>query len=242
MCRRNTTSDHHQIIDTFTFYLEFSMAQKVTPLYAETLVLLWLWSFKDTPASRSKFITSSTKAYKDAIARLVESQSIEATKGRGTSLYEITAAGKEQLAHGLTNEDFSFSTNVGAKTVNALLTWYRQAHGQSDFGNGSQAQTNGSSNGKVDIDSYEAFAEQALETYDQLNQDYNLDDLVPIYRIRRELGDRLSRQNFNEWLLEVQANDLVQLMGGDLPNVTQDQLEDSVAIPGGGTRFYMKRL
>ncbi len=65
---------------------------------------------------------------------------------------------------------------------------------------------------------------------------------MPIYRIRRELGDRLPRQKFNEWLLEAQANDLVQLMGGDLPNVTADQLEDSVAIPGGGTRFYAKRL
>ncbi len=51
----------------------------------------------------------------------------------------------------------------------------------------------------------EEFTDTAMSTYDQLNQDYNLDDLVPIYRIRRELGDRLSRQNFNSWLLEVQG-------------------------------------
>jgi hypothetical protein len=69
-----------------------------------------------------------------------------------------------------------------------------------------------------------------------------LGNLVPIYRIRRELGNRVSRSQFNEWLLEVQANDLVQLMGGEMPNITQDQREDSLSIPGGGLRFYVKRL
>ena len=93
-----------------------------------------------------------------------------------------------------------------------------------------------------EIDSYELFKEKTLDVYDQLNQDYNLDNLVPIYRIRRELGDRLPRQKFNEWLLEIQSNDLVQLMGSDQSNVTSEQIEDSITIPGGGTRFFVKRL
>ena len=63
-----------------------------------------------------------------------------------------------------------------------------------------------------------------------------------LYRIRRAMGDRLSRSQFTEWLLEMQANDLVQLMGGQVPNVTQDQREDSITIPGNELRFYVRRL
>jgi hypothetical protein len=40
----------------------------------------------------------------------------------------------------------------------------------------------------------------------------------------------------------MQANDLVQLMGGQVPNVTQDQREDSIMIPGNELRFYVRRL
>jgi hypothetical protein len=40
----------------------------------------------------------------------------------------------------------------------------------------------------------------------------------------------------------MQANDLVQLTGEQVPSVTRDQLEDSITITGGGLRFYVKRL
>ena len=92
------------------------------------------------------------------------------------------------------------------------------------------------------ITTYLEFLAETLRIYDELNRDYNLGDLVPIYRIRRAMGDRLSRSQFTEWLLEMQANDLVQLMGEQVPSVTRDQLEDSITIPGGGLRFYVKRL
>ncbi len=229
------------------------MASKVTPLYAETLILLNLWALSETPASKSKFVSSSTntKEYTTALSTLVEIGAVTKTpKNKTTDLYDITASGKAKLAEGLADEGFAFSAVAGAKTTNALLKWFRQepvsksatsyqASAEAANGQANGNQTNGSA---TKISSYEEFTDTAMSTYDQLNRDYNLDDLVPIYRIRRELGDRLSRQNFNSWLLEVQANDLVQLMGGELPNVTADQLEDSVAIPGGGTRFYVKRL
>ncbi len=228
------------------------MASKVTPLYAETRVLLNLWALEETPVAKSNFVPSG-KAYKAALAELVEDDSLtETPKNKRTNVYSLTAGGKDKLAKSLADEAFAFSSNIGPKTTNALLSWIRTTGNTSAPSEQTQAavQThrngnngNNGSNGKVSqIDSYEEFTETALKTYDQLNQDYNLDDLVPIYRIRRELGDRLPRQQFNEWLLEIQASDRVQLMGGDLPNVTPDQLEDSVTIPGGGTRFYVKRL
>ena len=226
------------------------MARKVTPLYAQTITLLKLWSLEETPASKSNFVPSGTNAYSRALHQLLEAGFLVQTpKNKKTNVYAITESGQQKLSAGLENDDFAFSANAGPKVTNALLRWFRQ-HQLAVQGvdrNLDQRVTVAPDNGKCNsatpaIGSYEEFTKTALKTYDQLNRDYNLDDLVPIYRIRREIGDRISRRDFNEWLLEVQANDLVQLTGGELPNVTADQLEDSVAIPGGGTRFYVKRL
>ncbi len=222
------------------------MASKVTSLYAETLILLNLWALDVTPAAKSKFISSTAQAYKTALQKLAEEGALtETPKTKRTNVYSITEVGKDKLAQGLADDGFSFSAITGPKTTNALLKWFRQTTtSQKAIQPISSSTSNGyNKNGSSpQISSYKDFSKTALDTYDQLNRDYNLDDLVPIYRIRRELGDRLTRQNFNEWLLEIQANDLIQLMGGDLHNATADQLEDSVAIPGGGTRFYVKRL
>ena len=220
------------------------MASKVTSLYAETRILLNLWALDETPASKSKFVPGG-KPYASALTELVERGELIKEKGVRSQVYTLTQQGSSQLEKGLLSEEFGFSTSIGPKTTNAILSWLRQnGTGKSDqsSGNSTSTSTVDSERSDESIHSYKAFSEAALDTYDQLNRDYNLGNLVPIYRIRRVLGDRLSRQQFNEWLLEIQANDLVQLMGGDLPNVTKDQLEDSVAIPGGGTRFYVKRL
>ncbi|MCF3647932.1 hypothetical protein, partial [Planktothrix agardhii] len=71
---------------------------------------------------------------------------------------------------------------------------------------------------------------------------YNYDNLVPIYRIRRTIGDQVSRSRFNEWMLEMQANDIFQLLGGEVLNVTGDQVEDSILPPVGNLRFFAQRL
>lgn len=214
------------------------MGQKITPLYAETRILLNLWSLDDSEVSKSKFVPSSTsQAYKTALEQLeVENALSSRQKTKRTKVYSLTETGKRRLAKGLANDQFVFLAQVGAKTANAVLKWFRQQKGSAEI---SGVNGNGQA---IGIASYKEFAEVVLKTYDQLNQDYNLDDLVPIYRLRREIGDRVSRSNFNEWLLEVQASDLVQLTGGEMPNVTQDQREDSLSIPGGGMRFYVKRL
>lgn len=219
------------------------MARKVTPLHAETLTLLKVWALDETPASKSKFISSRSPAYKTALKQLVEIGALtEAAKNKRTNVYDITEEGKTKLSEGLSDSGFAFHSVAGPKTTNALLKWFR--HGgvaTNGAGEESEQRQNGS-HIPAAIGAYDEFEQIVLDTYDRLNRDYNLGDLVPIYRLRREVGDRISRQKFNEWLLEIQVNDLVQLMGGDLPNATSDQLEDSVSIPGGGTRFYLKRL
>lgn len=217
------------------------MASKITPLYAETRILLNLWALDETLVTKSNFVPTG-QPYLAALNRLVETNSLIKGKKKQWQAYSLTDEGRSKLKEGLLAQEFKLQGSVvGVKTTNAILSWFRQSQSSAEFTGGEAKQAK--SNGHVEaIDSYESFADAALKTYDQLNQDYNLDDLVPIYRIRREMGDRISRQHFNEWLLKVQANEHVQLMGGDLPNVTRDQMEDSVAIPGGGTRFYVKRL
>lgn len=221
------------------------MISKITPLYAQTRILLNLWALDETPVSKSKFVPSG-KAYASSLEQLVEEDALAKEKGSRSQVYSLTDHGQFRLAQGILNQDFSFKSSIGPKTTNAILSWFRQSQSQQAEGaavsaNGIVAKSKTNGHAKQ-IDSYESFADAALKTYDQLNQDYNLDDLVPIYRIRREIGDRISRQYFNEWLLKIQANEHVQLMGGDLPNVTPAQMEDSITIPGGGTRFYVKRL
>jgi hypothetical protein len=56
------------------------------------------------------------------------------------------------------------------------------------------------------------------------------------------MGDRVTRSHFNEWLLEMQANDLVQLQGGSLPDNDSSKIEDSIKTELSGLRCYAKRL
>ncbi|NEP36027.1 hypothetical protein [Moorena sp. SIO3B2] len=92
------------------------------------------------------------------------------------------------------------------------------------------------------ISSYEDFYPLVIDIWNRLNDEYNLDKLVPIYRIRREIGANCDRQKFNEWLLEMQANDMIQLQGGSLYNGTDDQIEDSIYTELSGLRCYAKLL
>lgn len=65
---------------------------------------------------------------------------------------------------------------------------------------------------------------------------------MPIYRIRREIGKRVSRAEFNEWLLEMQANEVFQLQGGSIEDSASDKIEDSITTELDGLRYYAKRL
>jgi hypothetical protein len=78
------------------------------------------------------------------------------------------------------------------------------------------------------IVSYDAFVEESMKVLKKLNSDYNYDNLVPIYHLRRELGDRVDRTQFNEWLLEMHAKSFFELMTGSMPDIMPDIVDDSV--------------
>ena len=215
---------------------------QTTEAQATTRLLLALWDLGGTKqevkkGELTKRIVSKGKKiadYRDIFDKLDKEGAI-AISNKGYSL--ISPTGVEVLGEGLKSPDFRFDgTIVGTWVANALLKWISEQ-------DGSVIGTKVLSNGvKSAIASYDEFKEIALKVYDQLNRDYNLNDLVPIYRIRREVGDRISREHFNTWLLEMQEKDILQLIAGEMADMSSDKREDSITIPGAGLRSYAKHL
>ncbi|MBD2609493.1 hypothetical protein H6G81_34655 [Scytonema hofmannii FACHB-248] len=205
---------------------------------AATRLLLALWELggakqevnKGKLHDRIKSKEKKIADFKDIFEDLEKKGAIAISK-KGYTL--ASPQGLAVLSEGLKSGDFKFEgTIVGTWAANALIKWI----GEMD---GADVPVNGV---KSEIKSYDEFEKVTLEVYDKLNRDYNLNDLVPIYRIRREIGDRASRDHFSDWLLEMQANDILQLMAGEMPDITPDKRDDSITIPGGGLRYYAKHL
>ncbi|WP_019499291.1 hypothetical protein [Pseudanabaena sp. PCC 6802] len=221
-------------------------SSKFNAALAKTRLLLGLWDMGAQGVKKGDLMRQIVKSgekskdYQVILDNLSQENAILiATEKRATRI-SITAYGQEVLASGLKDENFSFGKNqVGSSVANALLKWIRHL-GDALPGAGNQIgdrQTNA-----VAIATYDEFKALALEVYDRLNRDYNYDRLVPIYRIRREIGDRVTRSQFNDWMLEMQTNDIFQLQGGALEDGATDKLEDSIMTKVGGMRCYAKIL
>ncbi|WP_191762406.1 hypothetical protein [Komarekiella delphini-convector] len=227
-----------------------------------TCLLLALWDLGGThkevmKGQLTKRIVSKTKKVADFQSTFEElqKQGAIAISKKGYSL--TSPKGLEVLSEGLRSGDFRLEgTIVGTWVANALVKWISQidvavlgadvpVNRKSELAElsvplrGSKLRVASRREG---IASYDEFKSVALEVYDKLNQNYNLDDLVPIYRIRREIGDRVSREEFNTWLLEIQEKDILQLQGGSIEDSAPDKIEDSITTKVSGLRCYAKRL
>ncbi|MBD1921574.1 hypothetical protein H6F77_10775 [Microcoleus sp. FACHB-831] len=211
---------------------------------AKTRILLALWDMggansqvkKGDLTERIKRTNERAADYQGVFGQLEEAGAIAISK----NLVSLADKGVQTLGEGLKSGEFEFDgTQIGTRTANALLKWLREM-GTLDGGVAASAGKGKATGGA--IASYDEFKPLALEVYDSLNRDYNLDNLVPIYRIRREIGESVSRDKFNEWLLEMQAKDILQLIGGEMPDITPDQAEDSIKTKLGAVRYYAKRL
>ncbi|MDZ8086637.1 MAG: hypothetical protein RMY16_13940 [Nostoc sp. DedQUE12b] len=220
----------------------------MTSKNTSTRLLLALWDLGGVQqevkkGQLTKRIVSKSQKVADyqGIFEELQKQGAIAISKKGYSL--TSGKGLEVLGEGLRSGDFKFEeTTVSAWVANALVKWISQIDiavvGADVPVNGKSALAELSKG----IASYDEFKSVALEVYDKLNQNYNLDDLVPIYRIRREIGDRVSREDFNTWLLEIQEKDILQLQGGSIEDSAPDKIEDSITTKVSGLRCYAKRL
>lgn len=221
--------------------------QAVWDAKAKVRVLLNLWDLgggqipvkKGDLTKRIVRTNETSVRYQGVLGELKEAGAIKESNENRVTRVELSAKGKEVLADGLKSPDSLFEfdgSQIGTRLGNALLKWIRHQDGA-----GSVAVEK--AKGDVGaIASYDDFKAVAIDVYDSLNRDYNLDDLVPIYRMRRAIGERVGRSQFNEWLLEMQAQDILQLIGGSVEDSAPDKIEDSITTKVNGLRCYVKRL
>jgi DNA repair exonuclease SbcCD ATPase subunit len=88
------------------------------------------------------------------------------------------------------------------------------------------------------ISSYEEFKEVVLESYERLNYDYNYNSFVPIYVIRRDIGDRVTRSQFKEWMLKIRVERIFSLYICDNRTLTQEEIQDSIYDDNLGTQYF----
>ncbi|MCB8760135.1 hypothetical protein [Planktothrix agardhii] len=221
-----------------------SSISSATETVEKTRLLLTLWAMSCTEGTVKKSELTSKVKQKRKGKNVGVSQSlydelqaadvIKIYKQNQTPMVSLTDTGKQILIDSLINPDFVFdATVVAARLANGLIALIRELH---------QGGIPLTSVKQVTIASYEEFKAIALQVYDQLNKDYNYDNLVPIYRIRRTIGDQVSRSQFSEWMLEMQANDIFQLMEGSVEDSALDKIEDSISTKLFGLRCYAKRL
>ncbi|MEH2078634.1 MAG: hypothetical protein V7K89_01040 [Nostoc sp.] len=220
----------------------------MTSKNTSTRLLLALWDLGGTQqevkkGQLTKRIVAKSQKVADyqSIFEELQKQGAIAISKKGYSL--TSPKGLEVLGKGLRSGKFKFEgTIVGTWAANALVKWISQidvAVSGADVpvnGKGALAELS------KGIASYDEFKSVALEVYDKLNYEYNFNNLVPIYRIRRVIGDRVSRTEFNDWLLETQANDILQLQGGTVEDNAPDKIEDSITTVLDGLRCYAKLL
>jgi len=212
----------------------------MTTNITEIRVLLNLWDLGGGQGvvSQSKLLRASGKnkqkaeAYKSILLSLIDDGAISSTNEKKTTKVALTDKGLQDLVNCLSSDNFSFDgALVGSRLANAALKLLRKNLGQA------VAVVSASK-----ISSYDEFKVVALETYNQLNRDYNLSNLVPIYQIRRAIGDQVTRSQFNDWMLEMQSKDILQFITGGVTDLTPDKEKDSITTELGGLRYYAKLL
>lgn len=218
-----------------------AMKQLTPAQYTKTIILLGLWDLHglNVPIARSKVLNlvkrkgDTISNYTNVITDLLQDKLIEASGSPYQPKWLLTQDGLEALRTGLLDREFGFEgINLRVKTANALLKWIRATDDPSTI-QSIQPST---------ILSYELFKTKALEIFDRLNSDFNLDNFIPIYRIRREIGNQVERSNFSSWLLKMQSEDILQLLEGSIEDSSSDKVEDSVRTPLGKLRCYAKRI
>jgi hypothetical protein len=93
------------------------------------------------------------------------------------------------------------------------------------------------------IEDYEAFKSVALETFDRLMAEFSYIKLVPIYHMREAIGDRVTRLQFNEWMTQLQVDEILEFSAcGQSKSVTPERMNNSIKPPIGNMWYFAERV
>ena len=215
--------------------------------YAKTRLLLALWELganeqKVAKGKLSKRVVSKGQKITDYQGILEDLQGQGAItilkKGSAISYTLNSPIGLDVLGAGLRSEEFEFESGktIGTWVANALLRWFRQVD---VVVNKTVVLDNGV---KVEvIASYEEFKLEILGLFDKLDKSYSHAGLVPIWQIRKEVGNRLQRDQFNTWIMDMQAEQLLYLQSGEARGATEEQKQDSINSEIRGLLFFASK-
>jgi hypothetical protein len=165
------------------------------------------------------------------VVDLVADGSIVVESVGRSKVYTLLALGMDRLRAGVIDPGFGFEgTVVGTRFVSLLLRFFREVVAVAPVGVAPVEVER--------IEDYEAFKPILLDTYRELLSRFNYNRLVPIYQIRRELGDRVDRETFNQWIIQSHKDDVLEMMDCGERNITPDEIADSVKPPFGQLWFF----
>ncbi|BAZ28997.1 hypothetical protein NIES4074_14340 [Cylindrospermum sp. NIES-4074] len=203
---------------------------------ATTRLLLALWDLGATEQEVAKgqltkrIVAKGKKVsdFQDIFAELQDQGAIAISK-KGYTLK--SPKGLEVLSAGLRTADFKFEgTIVGSWVANALVKWISQidvAVAVSGVGVKSEA-----------IVSYDEFKSEILDLFEKLNATNSYSGLVPIWHLRQVLGNRVIPDNFNNWMMNMQSDQLFYLQSGEARGATEEQKRNSINSEIRGLLFF----
>lgn len=214
---------------------------------AITRLLLGLWDIggAERKVTQKELITDTVKLnkervkdYQGILEQLQEKGAITIEGKKRNPYISLTETGLQMLADGLNSNDFEFDgkeLKARDKDINALLRWIRE---RNTAGNGASLSVDTANNLKEAIASYEEFKSEILALFEKLDKGYNCSGLVPIWRLRRELGERVTREEFNNWMMKTQEEQLLYLQSGEARGATDEHKQDSITSEIRGLLFY----
>jgi len=218
------------------------MPLKATDPNAKTLILLALWDIGAAQQEVNKGLLTKRIVPKGGkigdFQEILDQLQAEDLMQVSTKKIFLPAKGMEYLNSRLNDPNFLFKNQIGAQTGNSLLKWMREM-GTLNSGGSSAVVSTQSAAGA--IPSYEEFKTEILALFEKLDKGYNYSGLVPIWHLRREIGERVSREEFNDWMMQMQREQFLDLQTGEAPGNTDDQKRDSITSEIRGLLFFVSK-
>ncbi|MBE9228670.1 hypothetical protein IQ264_24985 [Phormidium sp. LEGE 05292] len=218
------------------------MPLKATDPNAKILILLVLWDIGAAQQEVNKGLLTKRIVPKGGkvgdFQEVFEQLQAEDLMQVSAKKIFLPAKGMEYLNARLNDPEFLFKNQIGAQTANSLLKWIREM-GTLNHGESSAVAPTQSAAGA--IPSYDEFKTEILALFEKLDKGYNYSGLVPIWHLRREIGERVSREEFNDWMMQMQREQFLDLQTGEAPGNTNDQKRDSITSEIRGLLFFASK-